>query len=98
MDAILKPGKPNFGGYGGDAFYSGLWNGGGGDFVVHDLARYRPMLEANKTNWESFDPGQGEVNHAWTSYPGYLFLKYISGIQPTSGGLPRLTSGRKRAG
>ena len=27
-----------------------------------------------------------EVNHAWTSYPGYIFLKYICGIQPTSGG------------
>ena len=27
-----------------------------------------------------------EVNHAWTAYPGYLFLKYICGIQPTSGG------------
>src|SRR5664279_2233418 len=26
------------------------------------------------------------VSHAWTAYPGYLFLKYISGIQPTSGG------------
>ena len=26
------------------------------------------------------------MNHAWTSYPGYLFLKYICGIQPTSGG------------
>ena len=50
-----------------------------------DLARYRPMLENNKANWESFDPG-GEVNHAWTSYPGYIFLKYICGIQPTSGG------------
>ena len=26
------------------------------------------------------------MNHAWTAYPGYLFLKYICGIQPTSGG------------
>ena len=26
------------------------------------------------------------MNHAWTAYPGYLFQKYISGIQPTSGG------------
>jgi alpha-L-rhamnosidase len=44
------------------------------------------MLNENKANWESFKPGAGEVNHAWTAYPGYLFLKYISGIQPTSGG------------
>ncbi len=85
LAAIEKPGKPDLGGYGGDAFYSGLLNAGGGEFVVHDLARYRPMLEENKANWESFDT-RGEVNHAWTSYPGYLFLKYISGIQPTSGG------------
>jgi alpha-L-rhamnosidase len=84
LDAIEKAGKPNIGGYGGDAFYSGLLNAGGGDFVVRDLARYRPMLEDNKANWESF--GGAEANHAWTSYPGYLFLKYISGIQPTSGG------------
>ena len=42
------------------------------------------MLEDNKANWESF--GGAEANHAWTSYPAYLFLKYISGIQPTSGG------------
>jgi alpha-L-rhamnosidase len=85
LAAIEKPGKPDIGGYGGDAFYSGLLNAGGGGFVVRDLARYRPMLEGNKANWESFD-ARGEVNHAWTSYPGYLFLKYISGIQPTSGG------------
>jgi alpha-L-rhamnosidase len=26
------------------------------------------------------------VNHAWTAYPAYIFLKYICGIQPTSGG------------
>jgi alpha-L-rhamnosidase len=26
------------------------------------------------------------ASHAWTAWPGYLFLKYISGIQPTSGG------------
>ncbi|HEX4121140.1 MAG TPA: family 78 glycoside hydrolase catalytic domain [Verrucomicrobiae bacterium] len=84
LDAIEKAGKPDIGGYGGDAFYSGLLNAGGGDFVVRDLARYRPMLEENKANWERFDT-KGEVNHAWTSYPAYLFLKYICGIQPTSG-------------
>src|SRR4029077_15497678 len=84
LDAIEKAGKPNIGGYGGDAFYSGLLNAGGGDFVVRDLARYRPMLEGNKANWEGF--GGAEANHAWTAYPGYLFLKYICGIQPTSGG------------
>jgi alpha-L-rhamnosidase len=82
---ILAPGKLNIGGYGGDAFYSGLLNTGGGAFVVSDLARYCPMVENNKACWEEFGLG-GEVNHAWTSYPGYLFLKYICGIQPTSGG------------
>jgi hypothetical protein len=86
LAAILAPGKPELGGYGGDAFYSGLLNSGGGAFVVRDLERYRPMLEENKANWETFDPAHGEVNHAWTSYPGYIFLKYICGIQPTSGG------------
>ncbi len=84
LAGIEKAGKPNIGGYGGDAFYSGLLNAGAGDFVVRDLVRYRHMLEDNKANWESFD--SGEVNHAWTAYPGYLFLKYICGIQPTSGG------------
>ena len=84
LATIEKAGKPDIGGYGGDAFYSGLLNAGGGDFVVRDLARYRPMLEENQANWEGFD--RGEANHAWTSYPGYLFLKYICGIQPTGGG------------
>ena len=56
-------------------------------FVVRDLARYRPMLEENKANWESFQLVRGyQVNHAWTAYPAYIFLKYICGIQPTSGG------------
>jgi len=85
LAAIEKTRKPNIGGYGGDAFYSGLLNAGAGNFVARDLARYRPMLEENKANWESFGRN-GEVNHAWTSYPGYLFLKYICGIQPTTGG------------
>jgi alpha-L-rhamnosidase len=86
IDVIEKGGKPNVGGYGGDAFYSGMFNAGAGDFVVRDLARYRPMLDENKANWESWQVNNGEVNHAWTSYPGYLFLKFIVGIQPTSGG------------
>ena len=85
LAAIEQGGKPAVGGYGGDALYSGSLNAGGGDFVVRDLARYRPMLEGNKANWESWGPG-AEVNHAWTSYPAYIFLKYICGIQPTSGG------------
>jgi alpha-L-rhamnosidase len=85
LATILAPGNPVLGGYGGDAFYSGLLNAGAGAFVVPDLSRYRLMLEENKANWEQFGYG-GEVNHAWTSYPGYLFLKYICGIQPTSGG------------
>jgi alpha-L-rhamnosidase len=85
LKAIEKAGKLNIGGYGGDAFYSGLLNAGGGELVVRDLARYRPMLEGNKANWESFGGG-AEVNHAWTAYPAYIFLKYICGIQPTSGG------------
>jgi alpha-L-rhamnosidase len=86
LGIIEKAGKPNIGGYGGDAFYSGMFNAGAGDFVVSDLVRYRPMLEGNQANWESWQVNNGEVNHAWTSYPGYLFLKYIAGIQPTSGG------------
>ena len=85
VNAIEQAGKPDIGGYGGDALYSGLLNAGGGAYVVDDLARYRPMLEGNKANWEQFS-SDGEVNHAWTSYPGYIFLKYICGIQPTSGG------------
>lgn len=86
LAAIEKAGKPKLGGYGGDAFYSGVLNAGGGDFAVPDLARYRFMLDANRANWESFDSGRGEANHAWTAYPGYIFLKYICGIQPRSGG------------
>jgi alpha-L-rhamnosidase len=85
LATILAPGRPNLGGYGGDAFYSGVLNAGGGAFVVSDLNRYRPMLEGNQANWESFDLPQ-EANHAWTAYPGYIFQKYICGIQPTSGG------------
>jgi alpha-L-rhamnosidase len=85
LATIEQGGSPVIGGYGGDAFYSGLLNAGAGAFVVGDLARYRPMLEGNRANWEQFDD-VGEVNHAWTAYPGYIFLKYICGIQPTSGG------------
>lgn len=85
VEQIVKAGKPNLGGYGGDAFYSGMLHAGAGDFVARDLERYREMLDENKANWEQFSLG-GEVNHAWTSYPGYIFLKYICGIQPTSGG------------
>jgi hypothetical protein len=88
LATIEKAGKPDIGGYGGDALYSGLLNAGGGDFAVRDLARYRPMLDSNKACWESFNIGVGgyQPNHAWTSYPGYLFQKYILGIKPTSGG------------
>jgi alpha-L-rhamnosidase len=87
LDAIEKSGVPNFGGYGGDAFYSGLFNAGGGAFAVRDLARYRPMLDSDKACWEGFKLVRGyQPNHAWTSYPAYIFLKYICGIQPTSGG------------
>lgn len=75
------------GGYGGDAFYDGLLSAGAAEFVMSDLTRYRPMLESNKACWESFHFSRGaEVNHAWTSYPAYLLLKHIIGIQPTSGG------------
>ena len=87
LAAIENNGKPNIGGYGGDALYSGLLNAGGGAFAVRDLERYRPMLEENKACWESFNLARDyEVNHAWTAYPGYLFQKYICGIQPTGGG------------
>jgi alpha-L-rhamnosidase len=87
LAAIEKAGKPDIGGYGGDALYSGLFNAGGGALAVRDLARYRPMLDSDKACWEGFQLVRGyQPNHAWTSYPGYLFLKYICGIQPTSGG------------
>ena len=86
LDAIEKAGIPQIGGYGGDAFYNGMFNAGAGAYVVRDLVRYRFMLESNNATWEGFVPGRGEVNHAWTAYPGYLFQKYILGIQPTSGG------------
>lgn len=85
LAALDEAGKPTLGGYGGDAYYSGLFNAGDGALAVRDLARYRPMLEGNQANWERFDTN-AEFNHAWTSYPGYLFLKYICGVQPTSGG------------
>ena len=87
LAAIEKAGKPDIGGYGGDALYSGLFNANVGAFVVSDLARYRPMLESDKACWEGFQLVRGyQPNHAWTSYPAYIFLKYICGIQPTSGG------------
>jgi alpha-L-rhamnosidase len=87
LATIEKAGKPDIGGYGGDALYSGLLNAGAGAFVVRDLARYRPMLEQNQACWEGFQLVRGyQPNHAWTSYPAYLFQKYILGIQPTSGG------------
>jgi alpha-L-rhamnosidase len=87
LATIEKVGKPDIGGYGGDALYSGLLNAGAGAFAVSDLARYRPMLNSNKACWEGFQLVRGyQANHAWTSYPGYLFQKYILGIQPTSGG------------
>jgi alpha-L-rhamnosidase len=85
VEQIVQAGKPNLGGYGGDAFYSGMLHARAGDFAAGDLERYQQMLDENKANWEQFSLG-GEVNHAWTSYPGYIFLKYICGIQPTSGG------------
>ncbi|MGH7940116.1 MAG: family 78 glycoside hydrolase catalytic domain, partial [Limisphaerales bacterium] len=87
LHAIERAGKPDIGGYGGNAFYSGLFNAGGGAFAVKDLARYRPMLDSDKACWEGFRLVRGyQPNHAWTSYPAYIFLKYILGIQPTSGG------------
>ena len=87
LAAIEKAGEPVIGGYGGDALYSGLFNAGGGAFAVRDLARYRAMLEDNKTCWENFYIARDyQVNHAWTAYAAYIFPKYICGIQPTSGG------------
>ncbi len=76
----------NIGGYGGEAFYSGTYTLGGlGDFIVADLVRYQHMLSGNRTIWESFGPPgpANETNHAWTSYPAYIFQCYIAGIQPT---------------
>ena len=87
IESIETAGQPNIGGYGGDAFYSGMLNAGGGAFVVRDLERYRPMLEENNACWEGFHLVRDfQPNHAWTSYPAYIFLEYICGIQPTSGG------------
>jgi alpha-L-rhamnosidase len=87
LATIEKAGKPDLGGYGGDALYSGLFNAGGGAFAARDLERYRPMLDSDKACWEGFQLVRGyQPNHAWTSYPAYIFLKYICGIQPTSGG------------
>jgi len=82
--SITAAPNPNLGGYGGDAFYSALLSNAAGAYAVRDLARYNKMLTDNHANWESF--ASGEVNHAWTAYPAYLFPKYILGIQPTSGG------------
>ena len=87
LAAIAASGDRDLGGYGGDAFYSGVLNAGGGDFAVRDLARYQPMLDGNDTNGESFGPRAGEVK----STPGpptrdIFFQKFILGIQPTSGG------------
>ena len=82
---IKKSGGNEFGGYGGDTFYTGLFMAGGmGDMIINNLERYKVMIESNNTNWETWE--NGEYNHAWTSYPAYLFQKYFSGIQPTSGG------------
>ncbi|MGN6298663.1 MAG: family 78 glycoside hydrolase catalytic domain [Ginsengibacter sp.] len=84
--AWIRTQPVNIGGYGGEAFYSGTYNLGGlGDFIVADLNRYKFMLSGNRTNWESFKQpgGNNETNHAWISYPAYLFPYYISGIQPT---------------
>jgi alpha-L-rhamnosidase len=82
---IMNFGGSDFGGYGGDAFYNGLYTAGGmGSYIIQDLNRYRKMLDSNNTNWEQWE--KGEYNHAWTCYPAYLFHKYIAGIQPTSGG------------
>ena len=90
LNAIFEGAGPEsatlkLGGYGGDAFYDGLLNAGAADFVVQDLVRYRPMLASNKACWEGCHLGV-EVNHAWTSHPAYLLVKYIVGIQPTGGG------------
>ncbi|HEV2455468.1 MAG TPA: family 78 glycoside hydrolase catalytic domain [Verrucomicrobiae bacterium] len=87
LNAIEKAGAADIGGYGGDAWYSGLFNAGGGAFAVRDLDRYHHMLEENKACWEGFQLVRGyQPNHAWTAYPAYIFLKYICGIQPTGGG------------
>lgn len=91
LDAVFAAAGPasdfKLGGYGGDAFYDGLLRAGAAEFVVRDLDRYRPMLQSNRACWEGFQLNADiEVNHAWTSYPAYLLLKHILGVQPTSGG------------
>jgi len=84
--AWIRTQKIYIGGYGGEAFYSGAYSVGGlGDFIVADLNRYQYMLSGNRTIWESFSSPSpdNETNHAWTSYPAYIFQYYIAGIQPT---------------
>ncbi len=90
--AWIRTQQVHIGGYGGENFYSGSYSGGGlGDFLVNDLIRYRYMLDGNDTNWESFDHlgpngepiGDLQPNHCWTSYPAYIFQRYISGVAPT---------------
>jgi alpha-L-rhamnosidase len=87
VDFIRASGLVSIGGYGGDAFYSGMLSSRqAGGFVVQDLDRYKKMLLGNDATWETFNEPGAEYNHAWTSYPAYLFHKYICGIQPTGGG------------
>jgi len=66
-----------------NAFYSGLLNAGGGDFVVRDLARYRPMcggrIKPLGRLWRC------RANHAWTAIPATV-SKYMLGFNPPAGG------------
>lgn len=82
---ILSQPDHLFGGYGGDTYYNGMFRLDGMDEVlIQDFSRYRKMLESNRTNWETWD--HGEFNHAWTSYPAYIFPKYLLGIEPAAAG------------
>lgn len=76
------------GGYGGCTLYEALYKMRLGELAKSDFNRYRYMVNANNTNWESFGPlGPANMgNHAWSAYPAYILQKYVGGIEITKGG------------
>ena len=86
LAAIEKAGKPNIGGYGGDAFYSGLLNAGGGAFC---RARLGPL--SSHAGGRTKPIGKVLIRLVKRTTPGLpirdIFSRNIfCGIQPTSGG------------
>jgi hypothetical protein len=76
------------GGYGGCTLYEALYRLNLGDIARQDFQRYRHMLAANRTNWESFGALSRDNmgNHAWSAYPAYILPKFVGGISPAGGG------------